>query len=866
MVKLLLFFGFFATVLLSVGQESRKYGFELENYLNTAHQEEMIPLLVEGHPQLIQEHVKKWGGQVRLQMEDLFSLEIPALNVELFAAEDGVFKLEFTTTPGRSLGDTMLINTNTDSIIQQHLSTSPTPSGANVLVGFIDSGIELNHPDFQDSLGRTRVLHVWDQSVSFDPSRQAEQYNYGVEWDSSEINLGISTHDDQASEFGHGSNVAGVAVSNGNAKGNFKGIAPNANIIAVATDYSKLNWLQTVAEAVDYIYTKADSLGMPCVINASVGTYRGSHDGLDIAARMIDRMIKAKNGRSMVCAAGNAGTFSFHLRHELQQDTLFTWFENNPAQWAGRGGYYYEVWSDTSDLENLQFSFGMDKIGQSGYQFRGRTPYDSIDHRLNTITVDSLFSTSGNLLGIVQTYAEESQGRYKIEVAMIDPDSSDYRLRFQTKGTGKLDIWSSVAFFRHNNMTKSNLPSKSLFPEMRFYQKPDSFQTMVSSFSCLPSVITVGNYVNRGSYVDVTQTKRYSGVQAGSISVNSSLGPNRRDQQKPDISSSGDYMFSAGRLSTIQSAILSNPSKVSKDSLHFRNGGTSMASPTVAGMVALLLEKCPEANQDFILSELIQHARKDQFTPIQTDYKWGHGKADAFQLLKNNLIRPKLIPPSKIVCEGDSILLQLSGAYSRFKWNNGDTSSTTMVTVAGDYYVSVTDSNGCRAFSDTLTVGFLPKPNPLKIKITSDTLQLPLLGGSYQWFRNQFPISQANSNEHIATLSGDYYCEYTDTNGCAIFSDTVNFLLTDLNRLENIKNSFLVYPNPTHEELFIETQNANTIYEISLYNINGKRLIQLTPIAIKQRHRLNLGQLLRGNYMLRIVGENGVHHQTILIE
>ena len=38
----------------------------------------------------------------------------------------------------------------------------------------------------------------------------------------------------------------------------------------------------SVADAIDYIFEIADSLGKPCVINTSVGEYTGSHDGSDL--------------------------------------------------------------------------------------------------------------------------------------------------------------------------------------------------------------------------------------------------------------------------------------------------------------------------------------------------------------------------------------------------------------------------------------------------------------------------------------------------------------------------------------------------------------------------------------------------------
>jgi len=685
-----------------------------------------------------------------------------------------------------------------------------------------------------------------------------------VQWDSTDINNGISTHDDDASQFGHGSNVSGVAASNGLASGQFKGVAPEVNIISVATNFNRVNWLQTVAEAVDYIFKKADTLGMPCVINASIGTYIGSHDGLDIAARMIDKMIRAKNGRAFVCAAGNAGTLSFHLQQSPNNDSSFTWFKSHPAQWSGRGGIYYEMWSDTNDFNGVQFAFGADKSQNGKFQFRGRTAFDSIQNRLNQIYRDTLFSLSSNPLAIIETYAEQSQGRYKLEIAIIDPDSANYNFRFETIGTGKLDIWSSRSLFRHSDMIKDNLPSSTAFPPILNYVRPDSLQTMVSSFSCLPSVITVGNYVNRGEYFDVTGTLRSTNNTPGEISINSSLGPNRKGFLKPNITSAGDYMFSAGRIATINQAITSNPSKVSQDSLHYRNGGTSMASPTVAGMIALYLQMCPNSNFQQIINDLSNTARKDNFTINLPNPQWGNGKADGFQLIKSKSFFPKLNFNKSSICIGDTLLISSSIQAKSYFWNTGDTNAEIQLTNTKNIYVTLEDSNGCRANSDTLRFNFLNQPNIPALIRNGDSLILNLQNGSFQWYRNQTALINETSKLLIVNQSGDYYCQYTDTNGCSINSDTIKVISTGIE--EGYTSKYKISPNPTTSSLDIQFITEVFVESIEIVNLKGNTIYEYRPEASRQHINLKLGHLSKGLYLLKIKSNNAIDVEKIILE
>src|SRR5690606_3541227 len=97
-------------------QQTEKVNLELNNYLKSISANEMVPLLVEGDQEQIPEIVEQLNGTVRLKVNDLFSIEIPAQNVRTFAAEDAVKLIEFTTAPPKSLNDTMLVNSRADLV------------------------------------------------------------------------------------------------------------------------------------------------------------------------------------------------------------------------------------------------------------------------------------------------------------------------------------------------------------------------------------------------------------------------------------------------------------------------------------------------------------------------------------------------------------------------------------------------------------------------------------------------------------------------------------------------------------------------------------------------------------------------------
>lgn len=799
-------------------QEKSKIDLGLSQHLMQCSEDEMIPLLVELPAHLIEDIREAYSIEIRLAVGDLFSIELPAKEVWNFSNEAAIKKIEFNRYKGKSLSDTMLIQTRADSLLIDNRIKSRA-SGKGVILGIIDSGIELNHPDFQDSSGNTRVLYVWDQGVPYNTNRQALNYNYGIEWDSAAINAGISTHDDKAAEFGHGSMVTGAAASNGLATGNFRGIAPESNLIVVATDFSKPNWLQTVAEAVDYIYRKADSLGMPCIINASVGTYAGSHDGKDIAARMIDQMIQQKNSRSFVCAAGNSGHLKYHLQHQVNSDTAFTWFISHPAQFAGQGGVYFEAWIDSVYGNSLQIEMAVDRIHSTGIDERENSNAFQLSNKVNLISRDSIFNANGQLLASMVYFVELSQGRYRLEMALINPDSSNYAFRLQSTGIGKLDLWSSYAIMQSSDMISSNLPSINQFPQISNYVLPDSLQTMVSSFTCLPSVITVANYTNRGSYISVNGQVQNTNATPGKMSPNSSLGPNREGFLKPDIASAGDFMLASGRIATMNQLIAIEPAKIAQDSMHMRNGGTSMASPTVAGMAALLLETCPGLSANQVKTALLNSSRLDAFTPNPNSFKWGAGKADAQQLLLNHQYQAILNSNDTTLCGIDSFYLSANSSYLNYKWNTGDTNAGIWVKQSGIYQLKALNQQGCFAYSDSVAIQLNANPTKANIRQNGDTLSI-VSNAQIQWYFANQVISGATASTYIAQQSGLYYCLLTDSlNACTIFSDSLLHFVTGINT--NNTNNIQVYPNPVYKELFISSKNQ-AIGRIKIINQHGQ--------------------------------------------
>ncbi len=579
---------------------------------------EPVSVLAKGRVQGIREAVQALGGHFKYSAGNIASVTVPAHLLEQLANDPSVDRLEEGRMQLKALNDQMLIKNRIDMV---HNGISPLTKGYDgegVIVGIIDTGMDFNHPDFKDSLGNTRFLWIWDHNLA-NGANTPPNYGYGQEFSRTDINGGLAANTFDYS--GHGTHVGGIATSNGRSHAEYTGVASKADIISVALNFNLDDdtWLSSVADAVDYVFMKADSAGKPCVINISAGSYYGSHDGKDLQAQMIDNLITAKNGRAVSAACGNAGGYYMHLRQTVVNDTAFTWFTYPNA------GIYIECWADTAAAKNMFLSIGADNF-QPTFSDRGQLSWNKMSQNNGQLIKDTLKNANGDRLAIVTKYSQRIGGAYS-QVYFIEPDSTTYLFRLMSKGTGSFDCWSF-------DMVSSGLPAPIVYPFISKYKMPDTDQTMCSSFQCSDKVITVGQYVNKNHYVDVNGNLQTFPTTEGELAQTSSWGPTRDGRIKPDITSTGEMTLSALRLGSVAWFVANQPYKLAQDSIHIRDGGTSSAAPVVAGLGALYFQKNPTANWSEYKQHVTVCAVQDGFTGNNLpDSHWGHGKLDGFAVM-----------------------------------------------------------------------------------------------------------------------------------------------------------------------------------------------------------------------------------------
>ncbi|MEY3049938.1 MAG: hypothetical protein RL365_1976 [Bacteroidota bacterium] len=759
-----------------IAQQHDFHGFSFKEYANSHPDQELC--LSASNTIYNQQTLKSLG--IPIKQSTASYLFFNAKPSQLLDAS-GMCKVEglyFSFSRPQALADSALVKHQINLVHSGLNGVDTAYTGKGIIMGVIDQGIDFNHPDFKTATGKTRVLRYWDHSVN--GANPPQPYNYGIVWDSSSINAGTCTSLETVTA--HGTTVAGMAAGNARANLKNKGAAPEVDLIVVETNFNLPNWTLTIADACDYIFKVADSMGKPAVINISLGDYLGSHDGNDPAADLIESLLDLSPGRIVVSAAGNAGNQGkFHVRNNsIGSDTTFFWnIPNTGMTVAGPNKIVFDLWSDTADA-HYYFAYGADKISPN-YSFRGNTTFRYATSNMNQVPVtDTLFNANGQRIAIIDSYREIVGANFHMMSVFTTIDSLAYRYRFMTTGSGKYDAWGG-SWIQLSNFSTS-IPTQNQFPAIQHYIMPDSLQTIVSSWNCSEKVISVANMRNRKGHITKNNTyyQPASTTPVGKLSENSSKGPARNGTTKPDITAVGDVTLASGPVWYLNNT--ANNTTIDVGGFHVRNGGTSMASPVVAGIAALYLQKCPLSTYQQFKLDLGNTAIVDAYTGATPNFGYGFGKADALGLLTSKNIALS-IDPILGICVGSTATLHAASPSTLYNavWSNGTVGVNMTTAIVGSYYVKGLDSAGCYTRSNPITLGTLALPF-VDAGVSYSTCpgeEISLLGTgtavSYQWDNGVL-----NNEPFVPLSSGVYYVTGTGSNGCQnMDSITVNLFDVD---------------------------------------------------------------------------------------
>jgi subtilisin family serine protease len=467
--------------------------------------------------------------------------------------------------------------------------------GSGVLIGVIDTGVDLSHPDLKFPNGTSKVIYLWDQTLQGKPP---EGFTYGVECTTNEISSGKCLEKDT---FGHGTHVASIAASSGIASGNYRGIAPGASLIVVKSGQPLCggsSWTfqeNAIIDGLQYLFDRAQRLDMRLVINLSIGGNIGGHDDTSPLELVLDDL--SAKGVVVTVAGGNEAGSQVHVIGSLSSAN------SSHVGWGPAGEAHnavVDVWYSTDRTLSATL------VTPSGEAVPGPTKDNGTKTADGLVTIFSATTTGGRemIVSVSANDTLQTSGWNMILDAMDDGPSLEW------------DAWV--------DSDSCSYPAASFLSGDGYKIDPSGTVEVPGTAS---GVITVGAYVSKNSWVNQSGREvTAKGYVVGEIASFSSRGPTRDGRTKPDVSAPGLFI-AAARSSDVPR------SDNDPDQYHRVLMGTSMATPHIAGVAALMLQYRPELTPQEVRLLLVEGANLDDFTGFidvsAGSNDWGWGKADA---------------------------------------------------------------------------------------------------------------------------------------------------------------------------------------------------------------------------------------------
>jgi minor extracellular serine protease Vpr len=569
------------------------------------------------------EKLSMYNARNIVRIGTIVSMIVPLDRIEELIRDNSISFIEMGARR-RSYNVAGRIETGTDRV-HDGIELPQPYKGEGVIVGVVDSGIDFTHPDFSTVSG-TRLQFL------------AEYTDAGqLEWTKQQIdtNPASVTQRDLDDGGGHGTHVVGTAAGGGIYNAQYSGMAPKSDIIFVKGMIDGRFSDNTVISGCQYIFTKADVLGKPAVINLSLGSNWGPMDGSSLYEQALSNLTGP--GRIIVAAAGNEGFDMIHAGGALPATTrnVTILLSSNPQNSLVNMWYKPGVISQVAvgafvlDEEDKLVYLGNTDFVPAG-TFMDYTPLVYNEYTLGYIGIDA------------QTTADPRNGDGNILIDIVgDPENNVnldgiiWVILYDSNSPGQFDMWSFGGTFWYRQIGLDEV-----------LEVPgDTFST-IGTPATSHKIIAVGSYVTSNSWTDfdgqarqwlnpdpTRQTDNPVVPSIGQKSYFSSLGPTRDGRFAPDISAPGELIFSV-LSSHLNEGTGYQRALVLQGGRYLGKDGTSMASPHVTGVVALMLQADPTLTYEDILQVLQETARTDSWTGTVPNNEFGAGKIDAHAAVK----------------------------------------------------------------------------------------------------------------------------------------------------------------------------------------------------------------------------------------
>ncbi len=600
------------------------------------------------------------GVIVNCVFDGFVTAQIPVNRLEQISRLRGVNDVEISPLIKLCTDSTMSV-THVNQVLNGrdfHLPSSY--DGTGVIVGIIDKGFDYQHRAFRknEDPTKTRISRVYSTKIT---SGHPARYNktavlpgsvfMGDEIYSLTTDMQNSTHGTHTASIAAGSHVNG-----------YGGMAPGSEIVLCSVSVLDGNMSAIeVTNCIRYIDSYADSIGRPCVMSLSVSTPNGPRDGLDYLSKAVKQICGP--GRIFVISAGNDGG-RIAYAHKLASPTnplniLFKYNDSSSMDSTYRyTGLVSDIWMRQSS-QNYYYKFHV----YDQRLMRIVWESDELTSKKRITTNDGIgdyfiFDSSRDTVGYIQGVTGTSYGKYHLEVFISNLINREFTTVNGVK-RGRFALGLSIYPRRNVSVeidawacnSASGLASvrdvivNAQGERVHNYYATPSDSCCIGTYAVGDSTISAGAFAARNSYYSLAQGRVITdnSITVGNIASFSSyqaagVGPTQK--ALPTICAPGVNVVAAGsRYSYFARGNINTVMQSDDGSYWGVMSGTSMAAPTVAGIIALWLQANPKLSVAEIQDLLAATAIKDRYTTGAQSAHFGpNGKIDAlagmFQVLK----------------------------------------------------------------------------------------------------------------------------------------------------------------------------------------------------------------------------------------
>ena len=513
-------------------------------------------------------------------------------------------------------------------------------NGKGIICGMFDTGLEANHVNFKNEDGTSRIQRLW-------------WYRAGTAQEFFASNMGQFGTDDSGET--HATHVAGIMAGSYDRTGKFGvmtapdgsygSIENDADIpyygICTASDLAFGVGALTDAHViggVTNIIEYAEKQGKPAVVNLSLGSVIGPHDGTDAFGEAISRLGK----RAIICvAAGNDGDMQLSLSKKLGASGNNAYLRTFPAMYiynsTTKTNEYVsnnqtgaiDIWS--SDSKPLTFSLKVCKgpVASAEDIVTITGPGTTNVNVRNNTTFANYFTGEAT----VQAALSSRNNRYEVYLTLsgvsLKTGVSGATLMLEVTG----DTGTTVNMYGNHIYFSNKTASGSSGPVGVSRGNADN---SISDMACCDNIISVGAYVSRSTWKRLDGAIYTNNARVGNIATFTSYGT-VNGKNLPIVCAPGSSIVS----SVSRYYVGSNTGSLVAEAANGGNkdywgvmSGTSMATPYVSGVVGQWLEAYPNLKVEDVAEIITSTAVSPGLVSGTPKKQWGAGKVDALAGIK----------------------------------------------------------------------------------------------------------------------------------------------------------------------------------------------------------------------------------------